>query len=261
MSWPEKIAVYTCITGGYDRILPPIDPVPGIDHILFTDRPEMPARGWQVRPLAPAAGADPALANRYHKLLPHAVLPDHDASLYLDANIRIKASLAPLFAEIFAGPEHMAVYVHPSRRTIREECAACLAAGRVRDPEALRAEVAAYLADGFPDAGTLTGNSILIRRHQRPEIRAAMAAWWDLVSRHSGRDQISLPYLRWKRDLAVREIAPHFSLQSPYFQRYPHWSRGGPRARLYIALASRLDRGAPIRLAHELVARSYRVRP
>lgn len=261
MTAPGPVAVYSCVTNGYDRVLPPLDPVPGVDHILFTDRPDVPVRGWQVRPLQMAEDLSPALANRYHKLLPHKVLPDHGASLYLDANIQIKASLAPLLDAVLADPAPFAVYAHPGRTTVAEEVASCLAADRVRDRDAIRAELEAYRAEGFPDAGTLTGNSILIRRHHDPRVIAAMETWWDLVARRSGRDQISLPYLRWKLDLPVQVLRPHFSIESPYFQRYPHWSRGGVRARAYIAVAAQMDRGGlagqAARAAHALVGRSY----
>lgn len=258
-----RIAVYSCLTNGYDRPLPPIDPVPGVDYILFTDRPEAPARGWQARPLAMAGDLSPALANRYHKLLPHKVLPNHAASIYLDSNIQVISSLAPLIEDVFGtGEEDLAVYVHPSRRTVQQEMESCLAAGRVRDPQALRDEVSAYRAEGFPDAGTLTGNSILMRRHLRPEVIAAMETWWQLVSEHSGRDQISLPYLRWKLGLRVRELTPHFSQASPYFRRYPHWSKAGPRAKALIWLAGQADQpgtvGRAARGLHQAVGGDYR---
>lgn len=261
MSIAEKIVVYSCVTNGYDKVLPPLDPVPGVDYILFTDRPDAVSRGWQARPIDLAEGLSPSLANRYYKLLPHRALPGYTASIYLDANIQIVSSLAPFIAEVFGGDEDMVFFRHPSRTTVAEEMQACLAAKRVKDPGALKAEVADYAASGFPDAGNLTGNAILMRRHMRPAVIEAMEMWWDLVSTKSGRDQISLPYLRWKLATRDREIAPHFSLGSPYFKRYPHWPESGLRAKLYIRLAQQLDRGGPVgeaaRLAHRLVGQSY----
>lgn len=258
---PEKIAVYTCVTNGYDKVLPPVDPVPGVDHILFTDRPHEFSRGWQTRPVELAEGLSPSLANRYYKLLPHKALPEYDASIYLDANIQITSSLKPFLADVLGGDEDMVFFEHPSRRTVAQEAEACIAAKRMKSADALIAEVAEYRADGFPDAGNLTGNSILTRRHMRPSVIAVMEAWWELVSTKSGRDQISLPYLRWKMDTFDREIGPHFSIESPYFQRYPHWPESGARAKLYIRLAQQLDRdgvmGAAARAAHGLVRASY----
>lgn len=255
---PEPTAVYTCVTNGYDRLIPPAEPVPGVDYILFTDRPGDPAPGWQIREIDAVPDLDPGLRNRYYKLLPHKVLPDHTRSVYLDANIAIIASLAPLLADVFDGRADFAVYAHPSRTTVAEEVAACLAASRVRNADRLKAEYAAYRDEGFPDTGGLTGNSILMRRHLEPSVSAFMELWWDLVSEGSGRDQISLPYLRWKMPIRDRVLSPHFSIASPYFHRYPHWSRAGRRARLYIDLAARRGQSPLYRFAHSLVGLSYR---
>lgn len=258
---PKRIAVYTCVTGGYDRVIPPAAPVEGVDHLLFTDTAGLTVPGWQTRPMPAAPGLSPALANRRVKLLPHQVLPDHDASVYLDANIRIRASLAPFLADVFGRGEEMVLYRHPARQTVAEEMRVCLDTGRVRDPDALRREYAAYRADGFPDRpGDLSGNSILMRRHHAPRIVEAMALWWDLVAAHSGRDQISLPYVRWKLGLESRLIAPHFSIESPYFHRYPHWSGCGLRGKAYIWCASHLGDGVLFRAGHALLARSYGAR-
>lgn len=257
---PRRV-IYTCVTNGYDRVIPPADPVPGVDYVLFTDRPDTDrVPGWQTRPIVTPEGLSPALRNRYYKLLPHKILPDHDESVYLDANIAITASLAPFLDDVFGGPENMVLFANPKRDTVAAEAATCLETGRVRDPEALRAEVAAYAADGFPDDVGLTGNSILMRRHHAPEVAAAMEQWWDLVSAHSGRDQVSLPFVRWRLGLECRLIRPHFSIESPYFHRYPHWSHCGLRGRAYIWSAAHLDEGALYRGLHALIAHSYGAR-
>ena len=260
-SKPAGTVVYTCVTNGYDRVIPPADPVPGVDYILFTDRPEDRVTGWQVRPIAAVPDLPPALRNRYYKLLPHKVLPEYETSLYLDANIRITRSLGPLLDDVF-GPDgaDVTLFRHPLRDTVAAEMETCLTSGRVRDPEALRREYAAYRADGFPDTVQLTGNSILMRRHMRPAVIEAMTLWWDLVAAHSGRDQISLPYVRWKQGLDCRLITPHFSIQSPYFHRYPHWAACGLRGRAYVWSAVHRGRGPLPRLLHDLLARSYGAR-
>lgn len=261
MATPESCAVYTCVTNGYDRVIPPRAPVPGVDHILFTDDPDRDATpGWITRPIDTGLDADlsPALRNRYYKLLPHKVLPDYATSVYLDANIAITASLAPFLVDVFGGPENLSLFRHPSRTTVAAEMQACLDTGRVRNPDALRHEVAGYARDGFPDTVPLTGNSILARRHHAPDIVAAMDMWWDVLERGGGRDQISLPYVRWKLDLPVRVLTPHFSIESPFFLRYPHWTSSGRRGRAYIAAARRQQDGWPFRVAHALIGRSYR---
>ncbi|MBE3640525.1 hypothetical protein [Mangrovicoccus algicola] len=255
---PRRV-VYTCVTNGYDRVIPPADPVPGVDYILFTDRPETDrVPGWITRGIETPEGLSPSLRNRYCKLLPHKILPDYGESLYLDANIAITGSLAPFFAEVFGGPEDMALYVHPVRDTVEAEAAVIAATGRSKSPEKLEGEMARYRAEGFPDDLGLTSNPILARRHMVPEVIAAMEMWWDLLGQGSGRDQLSLPVVRWRTGLPVRVLSPDFTEGSPYFLRYPHWQTSGRRGRALVWAAQRQGRGLPWRWLHDLIIASYR---
>ena len=258
MTGSPRRVVYTCVTNGYDRVIPPVAPVPGVDYILFTDRPEADrVDGWITRAIKVPEGLSSSLSNRYYKLLPHKVLPEYDDSLYLDSNIAIIGSLAPFFDDVFSGPENMMLYCHPVRDTVAAEAAVIAETGRSKAPEKLKGEIARYRADGFPDNLGLTSNPILARRHMAPEVIAAMDLWWDLLGEGSGRDQLSLPYVRWKLGLPVRVLAPDFTFGSPYFLRYPHWQTSGRRGRALVWAAQRKERGQPWRLLHDLITRSY----
>ena len=96
----KKIAIYTCITGTYDRLIQPAAPPDGLDFICFCDRPDRdrsdndrPDRGrdgqWQLRPLPEEACGDARERSRYPKFLPHRLLADYDFSVWMDANVGI----------------------------------------------------------------------------------------------------------------------------------------------------------------------------
>lgn len=251
--------VYTCVTDGYDRVLPPLEPTPGVDFVVFTDRPQHTARGWQSRPLAEqSVHLTGGRINRWHKIFATKLFPEQTLSLYVDANIQILSDLTPFFEQALPCDAALAVHEHPVRLTVAEEVAAVVAANRGADRAALESEVALYRKAGFPDRpGCLTGNSILLRRHGDDRMEEAMELWWRLVAEESGRDQISLPFVRWQTSLPVSLIHPHFTVASPYFRRYPHWHSSGPRARTYVSLAARQSDHAIFRIAHWLVGQSY----
>lgn len=227
----SRIAIYTCVTAHYDVVLPPLARTPGADYLLFTDDPGLRVRGWENRPLAPAAaGLPPNLQNRYHKLLPHKVLPpDYDVSIYLDANLRVRRDLTPLLAEM-AGFD-IGLFPHELRNRVADEVEACIAHGKIRDATVIRAEYDSYRAAGFPDAeDCLSENAILFRRHGAVEVIAAMEMWWDLVASHSGRDQISLPFVLWKTGLKAHRFGFNYRKRNPWFHRYGHWKNAGSKA-------------------------------
>ena len=50
----------------------------------------------------------------------------------------------------------------------------------------------------MPQNYGLSENSILIRRHNKIEVKNIMNRWWKEIISHSHRDQLSLPYVCWK---------------------------------------------------------------
>ncbi|WP_168184092.1 glycosyltransferase domain-containing protein [Pseudoruegeria sp. SK021] len=258
MTGSPRRVVYTCLTNGYDRLIPPVEPVPGVDYILFTDRPEDDrVEGWTTRLIETPEGLSPTLCARRYKALPHKVVPEYDEAIWVDSNIAITSSLAPFFDDVFGSAENMIVYTHPDRDTIATEAEVILQSGRAKALDKVEGEVAGYFADGFPDDQGLIHTAILMRRHMEPEVIAAMELWWELLAKGSTRDQLSLPYVLWKQKLPVRVLSPDFTLGSPYFLRYPHWQTSGRRGRALVWAAQRKARGLPWRWLHDLIISSY----
>ena len=87
-----KRVIYTCITGGYDKLRQPEVLDGDFDYICFTDAVGRSEEGvWQIRPI-PYSCDDPTRLSRYVKLLPHKVLGEYDESLWIDANIAIRGN-------------------------------------------------------------------------------------------------------------------------------------------------------------------------
>ena len=214
--------IYTAVFGGYDRVYPPIQPEPEVDHVIFTDDAAMHVAGWTTIHVDASRFASPMAANRFHKTLCHRFLPGYDASLYVDGNIRLLGTTRPLFDQMAAAKAAVAAYPHPLRRTVVEEAAAVIAAGKVSHPERVRREVASYRAAGFPDDLRLTENGVLLKDHRHPDLDKAMDMWWSLIETHGSRDQLSLPFVIWKSGLPVHVLPGSPREPNPHFALYPH---------------------------------------
>ena len=79
----EKIAIYTCIIGGYDELQQPAVVEEGFDFICFVGPGEKTSDRvgvWEIRELAELPGGNPRMASRWPKMHPHLLLPEYEGS-------------------------------------------------------------------------------------------------------------------------------------------------------------------------------------
>jgi len=188
-----RLVVYTALFGNYDDLfIPSREQAQGCDFVVFTDQPNLPApwRRGDVSYTSPSSSKQ----NRFYKLLPHRLFPDHEWSLYLDANIDLQMNPVEFFGRHRdLGPDFF-VFRHPKRTSIVQELAACIEAKKEDGGRMVR-QVAHYLDGGFQQAFPLTENNVLLRRHNDPLLAELGEAWWEEVRSRSGRDQLSLSYV------------------------------------------------------------------
>ena len=220
-----RLVVYTALFGDYDDLfVPSREQASSCDFVIFTDQPNIPSP-WR-RGRVDFANPDNSKRNRFYKLLPHRLFPQHEWSLYLDANIDLRSDpIGFLDRYCDLGPAFF-VFPHPTRASIAEELGACIE-GRKGDAISMVRQVARYLDGGFRHAFPLTENNVLLRRHNEPGLIALSEAWWAEVRSRSGRDQLSLPYIVEKSgygDIALfgNDISAR---SSPDFRLRPHRTR------------------------------------
>jgi hypothetical protein len=198
----ERLAIYTCITDCYDSLKDPEYLSANCDYLCFTDEKGIDGfqpKTWKLRRLE-ASDLAPSLRSRRPKILPHEYLPDYEISVWIDGTYLIHGDLAEA-ARRFLSRADMALFRHAENRaSIRAEADECCRLGK-GDPDRIRRQVAAYLQEGFPDASPLPQNNIIFRRHHCSQVTKTMAFWWEQMTRHSNRDQLSLLYAVWKEGL------------------------------------------------------------
>jgi len=65
----------------------------------------------------------------------------------------------------------------------------------------LKAQIKRYRAEGYPEDNGLIMSSVILRRHNEPEIIEFDKKWWEEIANGSKRDQLSFNYIQWKTGL------------------------------------------------------------
>lgn len=197
-----RSACYTCITGGYNELLPH-PPNPDVDWIAFVDNPVLiephgqdweSGTSWQLRPCHPYTGND-RLRAKYHKLHPHRVLPDYDHSVWIDGTVSVLDPDFPNQAMAYVNDSGLALWPHPFRQDAYSEMLVSAAMPKyVNEP--MFEQMGHYNHVGFPFDYGLWAGGVLARHHTKVE--PLMQTWWANILRWSIQDQLSLPFVLWR---------------------------------------------------------------
>jgi GT2 family glycosyltransferase len=221
----SRIVVYTGLTAGYDPLCPSPPSSAGYDHVCFSDDALLDTVGWDHRPL-PYHSADPKRSVSWVKLNPERVLPGHEWSIWIDANVSISIDPAELVDDVERSGALMGAFLHVVRDCVYDEAATVVDLG-LDDEEIVRQQIDRYRAEALPRHLGLHVASVLVRRHADDEVRAFDRAWWREYINGSRRDQLSLDVARWRTGLAIHPLGPPGStvVDDPRFVRRGHLTR------------------------------------
>jgi len=236
-----KLAVYTAIADGYDTLKAPRIKIPGVDYYCFTEPCSIVAEAWSRRDLAPEIDQSAATRNRYAKMLPHLLLPDYDASIYVDGNIEVLGNVMELARRALAFG-NVALYDHPVRIDPYSEAIECARIGFDWNRR-IRVQMDRYRRAGMPrNVGLLEAN-IIIRAHNTERVIRAMESWWREWQDGVKRDQLSLMYVLWKENVSVCRLGRHDARFINQYFAYGAHQRKPSRspARWMRKIANRID--------------------
>lgn len=195
----KKVVVYTCITGGYDRLLPPEYLDLDVDYICYTDSDCETYGIWELREL-PWADYDNTRSARFVKMNPHLLLKDYDYAIWIDSNILLRCPSENLIESVGANP--LATFKHPLRDCVYDEAEACIAAGK-DEHDVVSQQVKSYENMGFERGAGLYETNVICHNLKSPKHSKLMDTWWKELNQWSKRDQLSLPYVRDKCDVSL----------------------------------------------------------
>ncbi len=211
--------IYTSIVGDFDQLLPPAVVEPHLEYVAFcgeTNRQIPPP--WQRRPVL-CRERNARMTARWHKLHPHLIFPDHDSSLYIDANVRMNGPVSELIDQMLV-MSPIALFRHAERDCAYAE-AEIVKRYRLDDWPIVDSQMAYYRALGYPIKFGLHISTVQIRRHNDPKLAAFLDNWWQHVKIFSHRDQLSLDFTLMREGIAAATIPGNID-ENPWFTVAPH---------------------------------------
>lgn len=217
----KKICVYTCITGEYDNIHEVEVVEKNIDYLLFTNNRNIKSTTWKVIYIDDEK-LDNHLLSRKIKILGHPYINEnYDISVWMDASVVFKKKVSLFVKKYFDNKKApFSSFKHHSRDCIYDEAIECL---KVRkDSKEKILETVEYLKkDNYPKNNGLYEMTVFIKEHNNKTVIKTMNMWFDMLCKHSKRDQLSFMYCVWKTGLKINTIDLNV-WNNEYFNCYNH---------------------------------------
>lgn len=203
----KKIAIYTCITGNYDKIEEPLIIESACDYFLFTNNDNLKSNLWNIKDIPEDIKKleNNVKINRYIKMHPKELFPDYDYSIYIDGNVEIISTISQLIKNI-NNKTGLAIHRHCERKCIYDEIKACRAYNKGKYSN-LKKQAKRYKKEGFPQNYGMLECNMLISDLQNDILTKIFNKWWEeYLKSESMRDQIALPYVLWKNNLNIDDV-------------------------------------------------------
>ena len=154
---------------------------------------------------------NPRLRSKLPKMMAHALHPEFKAYAWADGSISSQAGFVDELLALL-GDADCAFSPHIGRKSIGDEMDFVEWLITHKDAsiieayggQPMRAQVAAYRAQGLPDTCLYQGG--LFVRRNTPKVNAAFEEWFSHNVVYSVQDQLSLPFVLWKHGVRVARI-------------------------------------------------------
>lgn len=224
---------YTVISGPYDKLNTPKTISKGWKYICFTDQ-NIVSNIWEIRPIPEELNSlSQVKRQRCLKTQPHKYLPEHEWSVYVDANITIRVGMWKLVRDI-CKKEEFSVTRHYMRDCIYEERKICMKAKKDNGVES-EAQIKRYKAEGFPEHFGLNETGLLVRKNCK-WVQDLDDMWWNEILNGSHRDQLSFNYCLWKGGFRIHNLNKMTVRKSEYFGFNPHHTMTGNKNRANLLI-------------------------
>lgn len=202
-----KTIFFTCNTGPVDGFVPSIkEELPeGLEAYYMHDGciPTELNKGWEYIDLREYAGCpeNVQLRQRFGRLLAHKILPEHDASIYLDQKWFLSRQFFEKVVSLFEeATADIIISSHPDNRSLKEEIMFAYGRGSFSGDYTL--DVVDKLAKiGVKGESFVSLLTTLILRKNTEEANHAFESWYTLLSHvysDAVRDQVLVPYCGMK---------------------------------------------------------------
>ncbi|PSB83909.1 hypothetical protein C5F63_17795 [Photobacterium damselae subsp. damselae] len=199
----KKLVVYTVVFGGYDKVLPILNPSDNVDYFVVSDKQLNLPLGWELILIDSNSDLSFTELNRLYKMKPNILFGEYEFSLYIDGNIELVSKDIYNISMKYLNKYNIALYTHPERNSVREESLLLSHLGFDYFFN-IKKQYLGYLNQGFIDSCLYECN-ILFRRHNC-KVFDMMDSWHTEFNKGIKRDQISFTYSAWKNQVIINNI-------------------------------------------------------
>ena len=202
----KKIAVYTALFGKYDGISEPITVPDNCEFYIFTDQDIPDNSVWNIMDLSPYSSKIQSLTNteknRWFKMFPDVLFPDHEYSIYVDASILVITDLTEYINSL--GKYGIGLFRHPCN-CIYDECNRCVYYNKITKEEGKR-QIDYLKSERMPENYGLCEGGVIVREHHSALCKKIMSEWWEAFISGPRRDQLSFTYILFKNNISCEDI-------------------------------------------------------
>lgn len=202
----NKIAVFTCITNGYDDLRDPTYVDVDAEYFVISEEPPLHTniyRWIDVKKVAPEYMMDGKDQNRYCKMHGAEIFNEYRYSIYLDGSVLMKGKVTGFIDRITECG--LALFPHPDRENIFEEGIALCATGQYNNDKII-SQLGRYWKEGFPLKTGLYACGIIARDNKSKIASRIMHDWFYEYMNGIKRDQLSFTYVLWKQGVDYNDI-------------------------------------------------------
>ncbi|WP_158588900.1 glycosyltransferase domain-containing protein [Butyrivibrio sp. XB500-5] len=201
-----KIAIYSCVAGGYDKKREPKVLEDECDYFMISDDRELAGESvtWiDIDKVVPSVDMSPKDKNRFCKMHPHSIFSDYDYSIYYDGSIQI---VKPISHNIsLVGRSGLAIHRHRERDCIYSEGIFLSWLGAV-DKELLIKDIERYARAGVPKHFGLFECGMIVTDLKNPISLELYKNWYMEYLIGAKRDQQALIYTLWSMGMTPDDI-------------------------------------------------------
>lgn len=199
-----KIAVYGCITGGYDVVKQPIYVGDDTTYHIFTDSLNGNTGIWKEHLID--CGEYISDANRYYKFHPFDVFQGYDFAIYTDGNVKVLSDVSTICSIAEKSKTGIAMHRHHERECAYQEALACKYYKR-GNFEKIQEQLQRFRDEGFPENFGLCEATVIVYDLKNPNARKITEQWWkEYLKSNTKRDQIPFPYILWKNGFTINDV-------------------------------------------------------
>lgn len=212
-----KNAIYTCVTGNYDKVKNPKVVADNWDYILYTDNKNIKSDVWKVKYLDKNEfkGLNNTKKARKVKVLVNKFMAEYDITIWVDSNIEILEN-PENFVNKYKKNNDIVTIEHPARNCIYEEMIAVFYSNRDMDYQTLYNQMRRYSQDDYPRENGLAETNVMLRV-KNDKVNKIMDKWWDEIKEYSKRDQLSFNYSLWKVNNGTKVEYINAKIRNQYF--------------------------------------------